>query len=424
MIFSLVRIALTIIFVTKTASTDLRQKLSTLAHPVYYECGSWIVQESRIRIMLYASGMEIDTTALPFREFLYDLKPGYRKILIPEVLSTPKPIHHKIPGSIFYVIVDQAKQIVDVVAEMKNGHFIKCKRVDESKPEPLINGQNDYGFECGHDLFSHETVQISANLAQSNNGKNKLYHNPYHMSLYSPQLDYLIYPLSREKYLHYAGKIPENTYFVVISPAGEIIDVIAELKRGDFIKCVRTTKVPSDIDSGKNLNQGYLCGLIFFDINHMKRTAELAKVRKLEQVNQIFPEKYNDNLSKGFLFPLYPNGRFFGSGSGHQLCVLDPSYAVDLLISFLLTVKTSNGITPCELYTRGIEAVHPETDNFICGYSDTEFENGRLLEIIEAGCKALGTLARRYPAMYNGPAFNVHGPYVTWPIRKRNNVVG
>ncbi|POS83630.1 hypothetical protein EPUL_003810 [Erysiphe pulchra] len=250
--------------------------------------------------------------------------------------------------------------IVDVVAEMKNGHFIKCKRVDEFKPEPSIIGQNYYGYECGHELFSHEVVQMSANLAQSNNGRNKLYHNPYDGPLFSPELHYSIYPLSREKNLHYAGKKPENTYFVVISPAGQIIDVIAKLKRGDFIKCARTTTAPPD------------------DIE-------------------------SDDVSRPFNYYL----------------VMDKNFQIKFA-----AVKTPNGIKPCEASMRGIEVALPEKDNFKCEYSNIEFKNEILLEIVDAGCKALGTQARKYPAKYNGPEFNVHGPYVTWPIRKGNSIRG
>ncbi|POS86599.1 hypothetical protein EPUL_001623, partial [Erysiphe pulchra] len=169
------------------------------------------------------------------------------------------------------------RQIVDVVTEMRNSHYIKCKRVDESMPEPSNTGQNEYGYECGHDLFSHEVVQMSADLCKSYKGNHKLYRNFYDGPLYPPELNYYIYPLSREMNQHNNGKIPENTYFVVISPAGEIIDVIAELMQGDFIKCVRTTKVPPEIESDKDLRLGFSCGLEFFDINHMKQTAKLAK---------------------------------------------------------------------------------------------------------------------------------------------------
>ncbi|POS85140.1 hypothetical protein EPUL_004317, partial [Erysiphe pulchra] len=89
---------------------------------------------------------------------------------------------------------------------MKNGHYIKCIRVDESAPESQNIDPNDYGYECGHDLFSHDIVQMSTALARTNKVGNKLFLNSYHGSLYLPELNYMIYPLSREKNQHYAGK--------------------------------------------------------------------------------------------------------------------------------------------------------------------------------------------------------------------------
>ncbi|POS87123.1 hypothetical protein EPUL_002545, partial [Erysiphe pulchra] len=312
MLFSLAKVALTSIFATKAASTGLELEQSILTQQAYYDCGSWIVDESLIQNLLYANGMYIENYAVSFQELLYDLEENYWKLIIPEHLCTPKPIHHTRPGSIFYVIIDKLRQIVDVVAQMKNGHYIKCKRVDKSTPESSNLDQNEYSYECGHELFSHEIVQMSANLALAYKGKNKLYLSPYSGPLYSPELDYLMYPLSREKNLHYTGKKPESTYFVVISRAGKIIDVIAKLRRGDFIKCARTTKVPPDIDSDDDLRLGYLCGVLFFDINHLKRTANLAKVKFLKQERRIFPKIYLDDSFTGYLYPLLPNGMFYG----------------------------------------------------------------------------------------------------------------
>ncbi|POS81871.1 hypothetical protein EPUL_005759, partial [Erysiphe pulchra] len=207
------------------------------------------------------------------------------------------------------------EQIVDVVVEMKNGHYIKCKRVDGSTPLSSNIGPNDYGYECGHDIFSLAIVQMSANLALSKKFGNKLYHIPYQGPLYWPEIKFSIYPISRDENQHHAGKKPENTYFVVIGPAGEVIDVVAELVGGDFIKCVITTKVPPEIDSDKDLRFGYLCGFKFFSLDHMRQTARFAKARKLEQSKQTYPKKFDDDSFKGYMYPLFPNGRFYKSGS-------------------------------------------------------------------------------------------------------------
>ncbi|POS82005.1 hypothetical protein EPUL_005821, partial [Erysiphe pulchra] len=289
MLFSMVKVALTLIFARETSSTGLVQEQSISTRPAYYDCGSWIVYEDLLQNMFHEERINIKKMVLPFKELIYDLKPNFWKMNIPESLYRPNSIHRtsKRPQSHFYLIIGHMEQFVDVVAEMKNGHYIKCKRVDKSMPEPKLEsmpepklesmpepsnlGPNDYGYECGHDLFSHATVQMSADLARSKKFRNKIFHIPYQGPLYWPGIDYSIYPLSREKYHHYAGKNkgltvhlgPENTYFVVISPAGKILDVVAQLKSGDFMKCDRTTKVPPDVESDQDLRLGYLCGLEF-----------------------------------------------------------------------------------------------------------------------------------------------------------------
>ncbi|POS82788.1 hypothetical protein EPUL_005360, partial [Erysiphe pulchra] len=410
MSFSLMKVVLTLVFVLKTSSTDLAEEKSILARPAYYDCGSWTVYESLIQNVLYESGMDIDKIAEPFTEFLYELEPNYRRINIPEHLSTQKSSHRIRPGSNFYVIIDQMWKIVDVVTEMKNGHYIKCKRVDESTPEfppePSNIGPNDYGYECGHDIFSHATVQMCADLARSNDNRFNRYLTPYYGPIYWPGINYSIYPLTREKNELYARKRLENTYFVVIGLFGEIVDVVAQLKSGDFINCDRTTKVPPDVESDQDLRLGYLCGLEFFEINHIKLTANLAKARNLQQGRQTYPKKYVDDSFKGYMYPLYPNGRFYRTYSS----TLKYFIIMDLNFNFkFAAVKTPKGVTPCEASMRGIKVAPPEIDNFICEYNDVEFENKKLLEMIEVACKSLGSSNRRFPAIYNGPEFNVHG---------------
>ncbi|POS86758.1 hypothetical protein EPUL_001900, partial [Erysiphe pulchra] len=439
MLLSLVKVALTLIFITKTTSTGLEQKQSIRRQLAYYDCGSWIVYDSAIQKLLYGNGMDIDVVAQPFLELLYGLDEKYREIIIPENLSTARSIPRisspltltQGPGSRFYVIIDQMNQIVDVVAEMNNGHYIKCKLVDESTPEPSTISQNDYGYVCGHDFFSHDVIQMSTALAKSYTGRNKQYLQPYYGPLYWHGINYWIYPLSRDKNQHHPGKRPECTYFVVISYTGEIIDVIAELKHGDFIKCARATKVPPNIDSEEDLHRGYLCGLDFFELNHIKWTAKLAKVRSSQPSRRRnYPKRFNNDSFKGFLYPLFPNGRFHGTGLGHQLWSFDLSDAHFIVMDMnfnvkYAAVKTPKGIImPCEESMRGVEATQLEKDNFICELTNTEFENERLIKIVEAACKALGTRSRKYPANYHGPAFDVHGPYVTVPIRFENGVMG
>ncbi|POS84957.1 hypothetical protein EPUL_003271, partial [Erysiphe pulchra] len=421
MLFSLAKVALTLIVVTKTASTGLEQVQSTLTQPAYYDCGSWIFNENLIQVMLNKMGTDIDILAVPFIELLYDLELGYWKIDIPKDLGTPKSSNHIRQESFFYLILSQSKQIVDVVIQMTNGHYIKCKRVDKSMPQPTNTDQNEYGYECGHDLFSHEVVQMSADLALSNWGRSKLYPAPYHGPLYLPKSDYWIFPLSREMKEHQAGRVPEHTYLVVINPAGKVIDVVAELMQGDYIKCVRTTKVPPDFGPDQDLRLGYSCGLEFFDINHIKRTAKFAMSRMLQKERRLYPKIYKDNSIEGFIFPLLPHGRFYilGHRSYKHFIVTNLNFSFQFAVA-----RTSKGLVPCEESLRGIEVVPLETDDFRCTYSKTNFENERLLELVEIACKSLGTRSKRFPAIYNGPVFNIPGPYLTWPIKPGNTASG
>lgn len=65
--------------------------------------------------------------------------------------------------------------------------------------------------------------------------------------------------------------VSETTYCVVLSPRGNIVDVIAELNGGDYAKCTRTTKTTDIVDD--EIGVGFLCGSEFFEPRHLRRTA-------------------------------------------------------------------------------------------------------------------------------------------------------
>ncbi|POS88427.1 hypothetical protein EPUL_000173 [Erysiphe pulchra] len=307
---------------------------------------------------------------------------------------------------------------------MKNGHFIKCKRVDESVPEPPLDDPNvKYNYKCGHDLLSHEVIQFSAETAVSSLGKNKVFPIPYEGNLYRPELKYWIYPVMRANKAHKVRTMPESTYLVVVSAAGELIDVIAELRNRDFIKCTKTIEVTdTNIDEDEDLRSGYLCDLEFFNTRHIKHTAALAKARQESKSSVgVYPKNYfGPTLEReNWIFPLLPSGMLYGGVARpyKYFLIMNTEFQVEYA-----AMKTPEGIRPCEVSTRSLGAVPSETDDFKC--RKTEFSNKFLQEVVQVACKSLGTNRRRFPGKYQGPPFAIEGPYVTWPIVKGKQLAG
>ncbi|POS87842.1 hypothetical protein EPUL_001569 [Erysiphe pulchra] len=289
---------------------------------------------------------------------------------------------------------------------MADGHHIKCKRVDKSVPH--IDQSEGNNYECGHELFTHQTVKFTADQAMLRMNKNFKYPRPFQGNLYDSELGYWMIPVIRNERIGDQLR-RRSTYNVVIASTGGVVDVIAELTDGNFMKCTKTTRRPEEFLKA-DLRVGYLCGTEFFDINHLKSTAKLAKAG---HSSKTYPKLYHDeNYAEAkWIFPLFPNGRFFAKSRmyGKYVLVMDKSFGI-----IFAAMHSLDTIKPCEETLRGLDTAPPELGDFICHL--TEFPNKHLIDTVEVGCKALGNLRRKFPARYEGPLFNVHGPYFTWPL--------
>ncbi|KAI6246547.1 hypothetical protein HI914_05868 [Erysiphe necator] len=238
----------------------------------------------------------------------------------------------------FFVIIDQMAQIVDVVSQMNNGYFIKCIRVDQLVPQPPPTNLNDCNFECGHEIISNKVVHLSQTRAISKIGHSDSRGTQYHGNLYTPVLNYWIYPISENFPKKPTALEPKYTYYIVLTPFGEIKDVIAKLMHNDFMKCACTTKAPDD-SLDRNLEVGFRCGTKFIGFKHVKRTALHAK-RYSSKTNRLddFPKPYDGPGSRlgQSMFPILINGRFYIGGVGRMyryFLVLNPDFEIEFVVT-------------------------------------------------------------------------------------------
>lgn len=124
--------------------------------------------------------------------------------------------------NIFYLVLDQTERIVDVVTEMKNGHYIKCKRDNKPVHQQTDIVQNEgRNYECGHDLFTSDTIEFTASVAMSRMDSTSRFPKIYNGILYPPSLGYSIFPVLRNNKAHHLTKsryIYDEHYLLKVSP--------------------------------------------------------------------------------------------------------------------------------------------------------------------------------------------------------------
>ncbi|KAI6249288.1 hypothetical protein HI914_02647 [Erysiphe necator] len=344
----LVLIVITIVFVSITSSTDFWNEQTVFTEPAYYDCGSWIFYEENILEMLSSLGENIDQLGHPFIEPLYNLRPDYRKISIPQELCKGNHLPGLRQECHFSVIIDQMAQIVDIVSQMNNGFFIKCKRVDQLVPQPQPYNLNECNFECGHKIISHRVVHLSLTRAISDDAPIDLRGTQYHGNLYAPEIDYWIYPIPEKNQKKTAAIVPEYTYYTVLSPYGEIKDVIAKLMHKGFMKCACTTKAPLVVSLDKKKGN-YMCGTKLLTLKFMKRTALHAKRYKQRSKRwNDFPKPYNGPGSRPgqFYFPILAKGNFYIGSVGRKFkyfIVINSNFEIEFAV-----MKTPEGYKLCD----------------------------------------------------------------------------
>ncbi|KAI6249320.1 hypothetical protein HI914_02666 [Erysiphe necator] len=239
-------------------------------------------------------------------------------------------------------------QIIDVVGQMNNGFFIKCKRVDQLVPQPQPIKLNECNFECGHEIITKNVIHHSLTRAMSNIGPSDLRGTQYHGILYAPELSYWIYPITEKKRKKSVANVPKYTYYLVLTPTGEIKDVIAKLMHKDFMKCACTTKAPPVVSLDKKKGN-YMCGTKLLTKKFMIQTALHAMTFKQRPKRwNDFPKPYDGpgSCSGQSIFPILQKGKFYAGAVGRAykyFIVLNSNFEIEFAV-----MMTPKGYKLCD----------------------------------------------------------------------------
>ncbi|KHJ31099.1 putative guanyl-specific ribonuclease f1 [Erysiphe necator] len=326
----------------------------------------------------------------------------------------------------FYVVfTEDSDEIIDVIARITNNHHTKCIKKDSSQMESSSSSSSSSGetngYQCGHDFLSNDILIQSLIFAREKMGLNLRYPARYTGSLFSAEIELMIWPILSRGLLYKSGKSDAGPYYIVIDNQGGFREVVVRGFQNNFLRCIRTRKAPQ-APASDPLNRlfvpgpryGYSCNKVFFDNNYLEKAAEVAKDvfnnrKKIEKVTLHHGDPFNEPF---YLWPILTEERLYRKGNpGPYWVALNTKYEI-----IGATMMGGNLIKKCEKIIFTGKKNH-DTSDYLC--VDRIFSSNDLIRAADEACKKMKSRNRTpYPAKYQGPDFESEGPYLTYPAFK------
>ncbi|POS85495.1 hypothetical protein EPUL_003176, partial [Erysiphe pulchra] len=399
-----------------------------------YDCGKSFFTDQMVQDALQMALEKKGARA--YVGLLYDVNLGY--LTWPIVQNEENLEVKNMPNwrlwreAMYQVIFNTDGEVVDVIVKIRNYDFIRCWRVDQSKPEvQRVDMNNINGFYCGQRLIKKDDLENSLQIAHSKLNKGLYYPLVYTGPLYDEKLGFKIWPIYRGQEFYRSGSENGGPYFIVMDPEGQLRDVIARTAshKAYYVKCMISNKnnnSPSSSTVEQNSvisgtpQTGFDCNGIFFDENDLKVARDLAKNSYETSYHNVYPLLYRGPSfdTPCFLWPLQAYGKRLMPGR------VQP-YRLILSLRFeimCVAVKSGDVIKKCEKKTFSADHFLDDKRNYLC--SDTFFAHKELVLAAKAACVRLGTYKSRFPQKYEGFNFDIPGPYFIFPLSKGNKIRG
>ncbi|POS84466.1 hypothetical protein EPUL_005951 [Erysiphe pulchra] len=341
-----------------------------------YDCGDAFFNDIMVHNVLKTALFEKEREfILPYSGPLYSRAMNY---YIWPILSMKSPLGPNKPfwqNAMYQIVFDKNGKVVDLIVRLADYQFAKCWRVESQRSEASIYSvEGSNGYECGSEFIPDSIIEECTSIA----GKN-------------------------------------------LDSNGQIKDVIVETSRKNHIRCMRVRKVrpaPDAIElsqmSTKPIRQGFICLDVFFDDNDLQHARQLAQRIQETRRQSSFPKRYDGPpfYSTCLLWPINKNGesRVIGRMDKYLL-VLTLDFKV-LSVAMIGDRK----LMPCE--KRLIAGDYQVLNSYRC-HSDV-FSQEEIASAAKMACRKKKKSQRQsFPAPYQGIEFDVEGPYLIYPIKKK-----
>ncbi|POS83193.1 hypothetical protein EPUL_006750 [Erysiphe pulchra] len=388
-----------------------------------YNCGDAFFNDLKVHYILKtAFSEEGRKIILPYSGPLYSDAMNYFTWPILSLGSMFGPTKSSWQKATYQIVFDKNGKVKDLIVRLANYQFAKCWRVESQRSEASIYSvEGSNGYECGPEFIPDSTIVKCLKIAGENLGKGHFYPLQYKGDLYSEDLGLKLWPIYyRNLVIHRYPNSPTGSFFIVINSTGQLRDVIVRTSKRNYIRCMRARKTPPAPDSVEfsqmSLRQGFICNGIFFDDNDLKQAGRLAQIVQKTKRPQGFPKFYDGPpfYSSCWLWPINKNGVSYRTGRLNK-------YRLVLTLDFKVlsvAMKGDNELLACE--SRVIEGDYHVLKSYRC-QSDV-FSPKEIASAAKKACKKRKRPQRSgFPAPYQGVEFDVTGPYLIYPVKKKSS---
>ncbi|POS84082.1 hypothetical protein EPUL_005618, partial [Erysiphe pulchra] len=356
-----------------------------------YECGPNFIPDDTIK--------ECTSLAVENLDKGYKIWPiYYRDLKIHRYPNTPT--------GTFFIVIDSAGQLRDVIARISTRNYIRCMRAREV-PEASENDELSQvsaktpkkGYLC-HDVFfdDNDLLLASRSAQRIDVGKRK---NGYPKNYYGPPFKSpcLLWPIKKNGESYRAGRLYK--YRLVLTLDFKVLSVVMVGDK-ELVPCDR--RVASDDHPVRN---SYRCHSDVFSPEEVAVAAKTACRYSKRAKKQAYPAPYQglefDVKGPYLIYPLKKN-KFSNVLGNHRV-------VIDLLcqIGGVLTVDPRTNEYVKELKENGYD----------CG--DAFFDDKIVNDILRT---ALSEEGRKKSLPYSGPLYNRAMNYKTWPLFPTGSLSG
>ncbi|RKF81128.1 putative ribonuclease f1 [Golovinomyces cichoracearum] len=334
---------------------------------------------------------------------------GERLLMYP-VITHKWPEERESKDETYSIVYQNPGKVVGVFAITQYNEHLPCRRnvfTPHTPPAPVPNQSLLHmnvvitGFQCAQDEIENELILsklvFTTGWCKRRSDRYARY-DPFPEPIPGMEGTNLIWLLADKDHPNLRE---ENKYgsFVQVSSM-----LLVEKHERCIVKTIPNSHVPTlSRNPPRNLQMGYICD-IFFGDDYISSSAIAA--REQDQIS-VYPkiEKLGSTMGEVLLWPVYPSGNIIKQGRHSRYFLV---MSKDFHVLRVLRHFRFHGYKNCP--REGIEKdQEPEISDFIC--DNYRVANEHLSKTAKISCNDIST-QRYYPKIYQGPRFDVIGPYL------------
>ncbi|RKF73686.1 putative guanyl-specific ribonuclease f1 [Golovinomyces cichoracearum] len=382
-----------------------------------FTCQYEFISDAEVKNSLLISKMKLRKVPSPiqYEGPLHE----YREHLAYPVLAHEKSGAAQINVLDYFVVYKDPGHVVGVFELTRLNKRISCRRRNnplhtQSSSDPTLSLVHTsgaiVGFQCGVHLIDVQLIKEKLLFALGRIRKREDALTPFTGTIPGSKGSHLMWSMVDKEHPSSTEESEAlGACYLLTDEFGSFVQVSFRLLNGEYYRCAvkidSNALIPtSRTTNRKNLQGGFLCD-IFFDDGYLSSSRQLAQTRNQRQLKYPLRQRWK-KMGEVLLWPIVPSKKVHAPAhTVRYYLVMSEKYEILKVVKFF---KSKNHFKDCPRVTIDMTQ-DPENCDFIC--RDARVSIANLNEMVRVAC---GNILENvnYPKIYQGPAFDVSGPYL------------